>query len=390
MRGHRDDSTQSDLDKRGNFLELVELRAKTDHVLAKHLEKAPKKATYTSKTIQNEMIAVVGDAVRRKILSAIKTVKYFSILADEVTDCANLEQLSFVIWFVDPEDKNVREEFLDFITVERITGEALATAILTRLSTWGIDVSNCRGQGYDGASNMSSSRVGVQGRICEVAPLAFYSHCQAHQLNLCVVKGCSVPQIRNANGTLSEISKFFSSSPKRQHLLELIESDSDTAKRTKLKDVCRTRCIERIDAFLTFYDLYPVVVKTMEEITTRGNNFGDWSWDSDTITKANGFLHQITNFEFIVSFYVTMTLLSSLRGVTVKLQKRSQDVLMAYELASDVQLELELMKVNCDDEFHLLFAQLLDIAVSVPRVVARQVHRSNIPADNPEDYYRKI
>jgi len=50
-----------------------------------------------------------------------------------------------------------------------------------------------------------------------------------------------------------------------------------------------------------------------------------------------------------------MTLLSSLRGVTVKLQKRSQDVLMAYELASDVQLELELMKVNCDDEFHLLF-----------------------------------
>jgi len=35
------------------------------------------------------------------------------------------------------------------------------------------------------------------------------------------------------------------------------------------------------------------------------------------------------------------------------------------------------------------FAQLLDVAVSVPRVVTRQVHRSNIPADNPEDYYRK-
>jgi len=68
LRGHRDDSSQSDLDKRGNFLELVEFRAKTDHVLAKHLEEAPKNATYTSKTIQNEMITVVGDAVRRKIL----------------------------------------------------------------------------------------------------------------------------------------------------------------------------------------------------------------------------------------------------------------------------------------------------------------------------------
>jgi hypothetical protein len=30
----------------------------------------------------------------------------------------------------------------------------------------------------------------------------------AHQLNLCVVKGCSILQIRNASGTISEISKF--------------------------------------------------------------------------------------------------------------------------------------------------------------------------------------
>ena len=67
---------------------------------------------------------------------------------------------------------------------------------------------NYGGQGYDGSSNMSSSRTGVQGRILAVSPLAFYTHCQAHQLNLCVVKGCSIPQICNANGTISEIAKF--------------------------------------------------------------------------------------------------------------------------------------------------------------------------------------
>lgn len=35
----------------------------------------------------------------------------------------------------------ISEEFPDFITIERITGEALATAILRRLCTWGVDVS---------------------------------------------------------------------------------------------------------------------------------------------------------------------------------------------------------------------------------------------------------
>ena len=39
-----------------------------------------------------------------------------------------------------------------------------------------------RGQGYDGASNMSSDVVGVQARIKQVAPLATYIHCSGHQI----------------------------------------------------------------------------------------------------------------------------------------------------------------------------------------------------------------
>jgi hypothetical protein len=34
-------------------------------------------------------------------------------------------------------------------------------------------------------------------------------------------------------------------------------------------------------------------------------------------------------------------------------------------------------------------ADELDIAVSTPRITARQVHRANIPADSPEEYYRR-
>ena len=74
-----------------------------------------------------------------------------------------------MIRFVDSE-KNIREDFLSFITVECITGESLATALLSWLESHNIEVSLCRGQGYDGASSVSSSIAGVQAQIRSVSP----------------------------------------------------------------------------------------------------------------------------------------------------------------------------------------------------------------------------
>ena len=42
----------------------MKFRAETDAVLANHLQSAPKNATYVSKTIQNVLIATVGNAIR--------------------------------------------------------------------------------------------------------------------------------------------------------------------------------------------------------------------------------------------------------------------------------------------------------------------------------------
>ena len=53
--------------------------------------------------------------------------------------------------FVD-RDRCIREEFLGFITVERITGKVLATALLSWFKEHNIDILFCKGQGYDGAS----------------------------------------------------------------------------------------------------------------------------------------------------------------------------------------------------------------------------------------------
>ena len=57
-----------------------------------------------------------------------KRAKFYSIIADKVTDGANKEELSLVFRYV--LDDEVREVFVDFLEVERITGTKIGGAIL--------------------------------------------------------------------------------------------------------------------------------------------------------------------------------------------------------------------------------------------------------------------
>lgn len=52
---------------------------------------------------------------------------------------------------------------------------------------WGVAMQRCRGQGYDGASNMSGDYNGLQSKFREECPYAYYIHCFAHCLNLVVM-----------------------------------------------------------------------------------------------------------------------------------------------------------------------------------------------------------
>ena len=94
------------------------------------------------------------------IVDELRASPFFAILADEVTS-HNVEHLAICVRFVDSK-RNIIEEFLTFVKLERITGEKVAESILEFLRENDIPVANMRGQGYDGASNMASNRVGVQ------------------------------------------------------------------------------------------------------------------------------------------------------------------------------------------------------------------------------------
>ena len=106
-------------------------------------------------------------------------------------------------------------------------------------------------------------------------PKATYVHCAVHRLNLAVVSGCNLQAFKSTEGTIGEIARFFHFSPKHQRFLEkaimLINPSSGA---TKLKDVCRTRWIERIDSYAIFLQLLPSLYATMLGIVSPNEDLG--------------------------------------------------------------------------------------------------------------------
>ncbi|KAG8182920.1 hypothetical protein JTE90_028742 [Oedothorax gibbosus] len=126
------------------------------------------------------------------------------------------------------------------------------------------------GQGYDGASNMAGHLRGVQALITQEQPMAIYTHCFSHSLNLCITKSCEVPVVRNAVGTVEAASVFLSASAHCTNaLIKVLEEQQYTdSKKQRLKALCPTRWVERHESLITFKELLLPVVDVLEDLYT--------------------------------------------------------------------------------------------------------------------------
>lgn len=238
---------------------------RVDPTLKSHLENPRlKNATYISPYIQNQIADVIGKS--KDILKEIVHAKYYSIIVDEVTS-HNQELMPLCIRFVDNKC-NIREEFIQFSSLSRITGEAIASTVFRDLEQLGLDVCNIRGQGYDGASNMSSDRVGLQALVKKKAPLAIYTHCAGHCLNLVIAHSCALPVVRNVIDKIKGTCLFFLNSPKQSKLLaEMVTKGvAQTTKRLPLLDLCKTRWAARHSAY---YQCFKFLVMSFEAIESN-------------------------------------------------------------------------------------------------------------------------
>ena len=72
-----------------NFVELLICRVRgEDKTFEDHLQNAPRNAKYTSQYIQNELIEYCQDSIVKQLMGKVKESIYYSILADEATNCS--------------------------------------------------------------------------------------------------------------------------------------------------------------------------------------------------------------------------------------------------------------------------------------------------------------
>ncbi|KAL7841276.1 hypothetical protein SRHO_G00249670 [Serrasalmus rhombeus] len=378
----------------GNFLALLKLLSNHNEKLKQHLEKPKlRNATYLSPQSQNEMIDVIGKhMIQAKIVEEVRHAQMYTVLADEVTS-HNVELIPMCVCFVD-KDLNIREELLEICTLPWITGHHIASAIKDVLSHLSIEIADCRGQGYDGTSNMSSENVGVQALIKKDAPKAVYMHCNGHCLNLVIARSCALPVVRNMIDKMKYSVMFFTSSPKTELLLkEVVDKEAySTGKRKPLIDLSRTRWAARHDAYSHFYSAFVFIIKALE-VMAHGLHTEEYSedvtsgWEGKYKAEAYGLLSGLQNFGFILTFLTVYQVLSHLTGITVKLQSTSLDIIEAFSMVDEVKSVYKELHENIIDDFNQIYEQAVRMAAQVnmeptqPRAAGRQKDRENVPSE---------
>ncbi|XP_053390690.1 zinc finger MYM-type protein 1-like [Mercenaria mercenaria] len=249
LRGHTEESS--------NFKALLSFKAKDNSVLRQHLEEGDPRSKYLSPLIQNELVTICGEVISSEIVEACNKAGAFSLIADEASDASTMEQMSLCLRFVQDGTNMIREDFVGFAETESTTGESLANAFLENLRNMGVIVENMKGQGYDGASNMSGKTKGVQARVKTIIPESVYTHYKAHCLNLAIVHASKEAYPRNMMNIVQTIAFAFDYSAKRllsfQSNLENDQvSREQMEKRKKLQTLCETRWAARADALYTF------------------------------------------------------------------------------------------------------------------------------------------
>lgn len=401
FRGHRDDGPlnleNSSVINEGNFRALLRLRVQSgDTILRDHLKNASARATYISKTTQNEIIGACGDEILTTILKRIQSAGIFSIMFDESADCSEITQLTLILRYL--HENAVYESFVGFIDIRsnvfggntdevtdtepKVTGIDIGKVVIQKLRDLNLDLKNCVGISTDGCSVMVSEARGAVATIKKEATNAVYSPCHNHALNLSISQTSKIRQIKNAVDTMQETIYFFRASPKRMQVLK-------KALGHQLSGLCETRWIERHDGVLQFRSALPKIISALESV-------GKWN-DPKSSVKARGLKSSLCNSQTIIAILCLSDLLTCTHQLSVFFQRICLDLKSAQEELNDTIIRLESRRKNAELVFATLFeeacviAEELGVSITRPRIVGKQTQRENHPVivNDNSSYFRQ-
>lgn len=285
FRGH-DESLESF--NRGNFKEVFKCLIKRNQDLTEHCEKFNTIFTGQSKTIQNELIFCIHEYLTDFIKNEVndKECFFFAVMADDTTDITERSQCAITIRYVIK--GHLHERFLGFFDVsENRTADALYNVLENALEPYNFReklVAQC----YDGASVMSGELNGLQAKIKSTAPLALFTHCCAHRLNLVLQQGTKqIDKSRIFFCTLLGIPTYFHNSPKRAFVLDQIIGK-------RIPRSVETRWYTRskiLNLVATEWDNLILVFQSIIDDKTSG---------SESVNSARGFLKHFQDFDFAI------------------------------------------------------------------------------------------